>query len=152
MAEAEVPLPDGVGVATLGGEAVDRFLRLRAPLGITSFGLNKVVLASGERMRVHRHAVQEEVYLVLSGELNLGIEGVEHRFGGGELVRVAPGVRRQLINRGPGVLELLVIGSMADREHNPRDAEPYPDWDAAEPGTLAEVPLPEDLPAEEVRS
>jgi uncharacterized cupin superfamily protein len=143
-----VELPDGVGVATLGGEPVERFLRLRAPLGITSFGLNKLVLAPGERNRIHRHTVQEEVYLVLSGELNLGLEGVEHRFGVGELVRVAPHVRRQLVNRGPGVLELLVIGSMTDREHAPRDAEAFPAWDAVEPGTPQTVPVPDDLPAE----
>jgi uncharacterized cupin superfamily protein len=145
-------LPDGVGVATLGGEVTDRFGRLRAPLGVTSFGLNRMVMAPGERNRIHRHALQEEVYLVLSGELNLGLEGVEHRFGVGELVRVAPGVRRQLVNRGPGELELLIIGSMADREHNPRDAEPFADWSDTEPGTLQEIPLPEDLPASERRS
>ncbi len=133
----DAELPEGVAVTTLGGEPTDRFVRLRAPLGITSFGLNKLVMAPGERNRIHRHTQQEEVYLVLAGELNLGLEGVEHRFGVGELVRVAPAVRRQLINRGPGELELLVIGSMVDREHNPRDAEPFADWSDAEPGTPA---------------
>jgi uncharacterized cupin superfamily protein len=146
----DADLPEGVAVATLGGEPTDRFVRLRAPLGITSFGLNKIVMAPGERNRIHRHAHQEEVYLVLSGELNLGLEGVEHRFGVGELVRVAPGVRRQLVNRGPGVLELLIIGSTADREHQPRDAEPFADWSDPEPGTLHDIPLPADLPAEEL--
>jgi quercetin dioxygenase-like cupin family protein len=144
-----VELPDGVSVATLGGEPVDRFVRLRAPLEVTSFGLNKMVMAPGERNRIHRHTVQEEVYLVLSGELNLGLEGTEYRFGVGEIVRVAPGVRRQLVNRGPGMLELLIIGSMTDREHSPRDAEPFLEWSDTEPGTLHTVPLPEDLPAEE---
>ncbi len=147
----DAELPEGVAVTTLGGEPTDRFVRLRAPLGITSFGLNKLVMAPGERNRIHRHTHQEEVYLVLAGELNLGLEGVEHRFGVGELVRVAPAVRRQLINRGPGELELLVIGSMVDREHNPRDAEPFADWSDAEPGTLQDVPLPPDLPAAEVK-
>ncbi len=147
----DAELPEGVAVTTLGGEPTDRFVRLRAPLGITSFGLNKLVMAPGERNRIHRHTQQEEVYLVLAGELNLGLEGVEHRVGVGELVRVAPAVRRQLINRGPGELELLVIGSMVDREHNPRDAEPFADWSDAEPGTLQDVPLPPDLPAAEVK-
>ena len=145
-------LPEGVGVATLGGEPVDRFLRLRDPLGATSFGINKIVLAPGERNRIHRHTVQEEVYLVLSGELNLGLEGVEHRFGVGELVRVAPPVRRQLINRGPEVLELLIIGSMTDHEHVPRDAEAFGAWDETEPGTPQTVPLPGDLPSEELKA
>lgn len=149
MTDAE--LPPGVGVASLGDEAVERFLRLRDRLAITSFGLNKLVLAPGERNRIHRHTVQEEVYLVLAGQLDLGLEGVEHRFGVGELVRVAPGVRRQLINRGPGVLELLVIGSQTDYHHDPRDAEAFADWQSTEVGTPQTVPVPADLPADELR-
>jgi uncharacterized cupin superfamily protein len=149
---ADVELPAGVGTASLGGEVVERFVRLRASLAITSFGLNKLVLAPGERNRIHRHSVQEEVYLVLDGQLTLGLEGVEHRFGVGELVRVAPEVRRQLINRGPGVLELLVIGSLADREHSPRDAEAFADWESCEVGTPQTVPVPQDLPEGELRT
>jgi uncharacterized cupin superfamily protein len=148
---ADPELPEGIATARLSTAAVDRFLRLRAPLAITSFGLNKLVLAPGERNRIHRHTHQEEVYLVLSGQLNLGLEGVEHRFGVGELVRVAPSVRRQLINRGSGVLELLVIGSAADREHAPRDAEAFADWEATEVGSPQTVPVPDDLPATDVR-
>jgi uncharacterized cupin superfamily protein len=149
---ADAELPEGVAASSLAEEAVDRFVRLRAPLGITSFGLNKLVLAPGERNRIHRHTVQEEVYLVLSGQLSLGLEGVEHRFGVGEIVRVAPAVRRQLVNRGPGVLELLMIGSMTDHDHSPRDAEAFADWEATEVGTPQTVAVPADLPADEVRS
>jgi uncharacterized cupin superfamily protein len=145
-------LPDGVGTASLDGEAVDRFLRLRDPLDVASFGINKIVLAPGERNRIHRHKLQEEVYLVLAGEFSLGLEGVEHRFGVGELVRVGPGVRRQLVNRGPGVLELLALGSMTDHQHAPRDAEAFNDWSDVEPGTPQTVPLPSDLPASELDS
>jgi uncharacterized cupin superfamily protein len=138
-------LPEGVAVSSLGGAATDRFLRLRDPLGITSFGLNKLVLAPGQRNRIHRHTHQEEVYLVLAGELTLGLEGGEHRFGVGEFVRVAPRLRRQLVNRGPEQLELLVIGSATDREHSPRDAEAFGDWSDSEAGTPQTVPVPDDL-------
>lgn len=139
-------LPDGVGVASLDGDVVDRFLRLRDPLGVTSFGINKIVLAPGQRNRIHRHKLQEEVYVVLAGELTLGVEGVEHSFGAGQVVRVAPGVRRQLVNRGTAPLELLALGSMTDHEHVPRDAEAFTDWSDTEPGTPQTVPLPDDLP------
>jgi uncharacterized cupin superfamily protein len=145
-------LRDGVQRASLQGEVKDRFLRLRAPLGITSFGLNKLVLAPGERNRIHRHTQQEEVYLVLAGELSLGVEGQEHTIAAGEIVRVAPQVRRQLINRGPATLELLVIGSTVGAEHEPRDAEAFSAWEDTEPGTPQTVPLPEDLGPQERRS
>ena len=60
----------------LDADAVEnRFQRLRAPLGVTSFGMNLVVLAPGERGRVHTHERQEEVYLVLDGTLTLLVEG-----------------------------------------------------------------------------
>jgi uncharacterized cupin superfamily protein len=140
-------LPDGVGTARLDGEIADRFLRLRDALGVSSFGINKIVLAPRERNRIHRHTGQEEVYVILAGELTLAIEGVEHRFGAGEIVRVAPAVRRQLINRGPADLELLALGSMVDRAHVARDAEAFADWDDPEPGTPQTVPVPENLPA-----
>ena len=145
-------LPDGVGVARLDREPDGRFLRLRDDLGVTSFGINKLVLGPGQRNRIHRHTVQEEVYLVLAGELSLALEGVEHRFAVGELVRVGPGVRRQLINRGPGMLELLALGSQSDRTHAPRDAEAFSSWDDSEPGTPQTVPLPADLEPGELRS
>ena len=142
-------LPAGVGLARLDGEARDRFVRLRGALGATGVGLNVLVLEPGQRMRIHRHASQEEIYLPLVGTLGLGFADGERSFGVGEAVRVAPEVRRQVLNRGPGRLEVLVIGAMTDREHEPRDAEPFLDWADPEPGTLQSVPLPEDLPAAE---
>ena len=52
----------------------DRFLPLRRQLGVTSFGMNQIVLQPGQRGRIHRHERQEEVYLVLEGRLTLVIE------------------------------------------------------------------------------
>ncbi len=73
---------------------------LRA-LGVTTFGINQMILQPGRRMRVHRHRRQEEVYLVLEGALTVSIEGGETTLGRSELMRVAPEVRRQLINYVP---------------------------------------------------
>ena len=59
--------------------------------------------------------------------------------------RVAPLVRRQLINRGPERLVLLAIGG--DGEHRGRDGHSWADWEEAGDGRPPqEVPLPEDLP------
>src|SRR3954464_14209627 len=84
----------GVAFAALDPDHEDRFLPLRRMLGVTSFGLNQIILRPGQRGRIHRHAAQEEVYLVLSGTLTLGIEGEERELGQGEPAPGAPDLRR----------------------------------------------------------
>jgi uncharacterized cupin superfamily protein len=122
----------------------ERFSALRRQLGVTSFGMNLIVLEPRQRGRIHRHERQEEVYLVLEGTLTLVVEGEESALERGELMRVAPDLRRQLVNRGPGRLVLLALGGTG--EHAGRDALAYPSWDATEGVTPQELPLPEDLP------
>jgi len=123
----------------------ERFVALRRQLGVTSFGINLIALAPGERGRIHRHERQEEVYVVLEGELTLALGGGDERvLGRGELARVGPAVRRQLINAGPQPLLLLALGGSG--EHAGRDGRAWASWD--EPGegrAPQEVPLPEDL-------
>lgn len=134
-----------VTFARLDPDAAEhRFQRLRAPLGVTTFGINLLVLEPRMRMRVHRHERQEEVYLVLAGELTLVLEGGDERvLEVGDLVRVGPDVRRQLVNRGTERLQLLALGGHG--EHEGRDGRAFSDWDEAGEGrSPAEVPLPED--------
>ena len=80
----------GTAIARLDLDPDDRFVRLRRDLGVSSFGINQIVLRPGERGRIHRHVRQEEVYLVLAGRLTLLVEGEETELEDGELVRVAP--------------------------------------------------------------
>jgi len=143
-------MEQGTATTRLEESPDDRFVRLRAALGVSSFGLNQIVLRPGERGRIHRHERQEEVYLVLDGTLTLLVEGEEQTLERGELVRVGPELRRQLINRGPGTLGLLALGGAG--EHEGRDGLAYPDWDASEPVSPRDLPLPEDLPESERRS
>ncbi|MDX6646777.1 MAG: hypothetical protein QOK40_2504 [Miltoncostaeaceae bacterium] len=140
----------GVAFARLDLEAGERFVSLRRALGVTSFGINLMLLESGQRGRIHRHQRQEEVYLVVEGVLTLVVEGEEHDLGAGELARVAPEVRRQLVNRGPGRAALVALGGA--NAHDGRDGEAFAGWDDADPHPPAGVPLPEDLPAEERRA
>jgi uncharacterized cupin superfamily protein len=142
-------MEDGTARARLQDDAENRFIRLRAELGVTSFGLNQIVLHPGQRGRIHGHARQEEVYLVLAGTLALVVEGEETTLERGELIRVAPDVRRQLVNRGPGDLHLLAIGGAG--EHEGRDGRAYSAWDDTEPVSPQEMAMPEDLPASELR-
>jgi len=142
-------MEDGTARARLQPDAENRFVRLRAELGVTSFGLNQIVLHAGQRGRIHAHERQEEVYLVLEGTLSLFVEGEEATLERGELMRVAPGMKRQLVNRGPGPLHLLAIGGAG--EHQGRDGLAFTDWDATDSVSPQEMAMPEDLPAAERR-
>ena len=127
----------------------DRFLPLRRQLGVTSFGMNQLVLQPGQRGRIHRHERQEEVYLVLEGRLTLVIESEPTEVTEGELIRVAPDLRRQLVNYGPGRVVLLALGGAA--EHQGRDGEAFVSWDAESPPARRN-PMPPDLDPGELRS
>ena len=128
----------------LDPDSGERFQRLRSELGVSSFGMNLIVLQPGQRGRIHAHDAQEEVYLVLEGELSLGLEGDERLLGVGELARVGPQVRRQLVNRGETRLVLLALGGSG--EHVGRDGRAWGSWDADGPGRPPqELPLPEDV-------
>jgi mannose-6-phosphate isomerase-like protein (cupin superfamily) len=136
--------------ASLEPDGDDRFQPLRRQLGVSTFGLNLIVLEPGQRGRVHAHERQEEVYLVLEGELTLGVEEAEHRLGRGELVRVGPSVRRQLTNRGAQRLLVLALGGAG--EHHGRDGRAWSGWEEGGEGRPpAEVPLPQDLRGVDLR-
>ena len=137
-------MESGIARSRLDLATGERFVTLRRQLGVTSFGMNQLVLEPRQRGRIHRHAHQEEVYLVLEGALTLLVEGEEHVLERGELVRVAPDLRRQLVNRGPERVVLLALGGAGD--HVGRDAEAFASWDDERGAPPQEVPLPEDLP------
>ena len=138
-----VAMQDGVSRTRLDPDSQEMFVPLRRQLGVTAFGLNQIVLAPGQRGRIHRHEHQEEVYLVLEGELSLIIEGEETALGQGELVRVAPSVRRQLLNRGPGRLVLIALGGAG--EHIGREGEAFVSWAQETGQPPQEIPLPPPL-------
>jgi uncharacterized cupin superfamily protein len=140
-------MEDGVSHTRLDPDSGERFQSLRRTLGVSTFGMNLIVLAPGQCGRIHRHERQEEAYLVLEGELTLGIEGEERRLAEGEVVRVAPGVRRQLLNRRPQRLVLLALGGSA--EHLGRDGRAYRSWEDTESAPPPEVPLPDDVPVDD---
>lgn len=121
------------------------FQTLRRELGVTSFGINALTLGPKQRLRVHRHERQEEVYLVLEGELTLIVEGEPNVLPQGSLVRVPPELRRQLTNPTAERVVLLALGGYG--EHEGRDGLAWSDWDEeCEGRSPQEVPLPDDLP------
>ena len=134
----------GLSFATLERDSVERFQTLRRELGVSGFGINLMLLQPGQRGRIHAHEYQEEVYVVLEGELTLLVEAEPHVLVADSVVRVAPHVRRQLVNAGATRLALLALGGTG--EHAGRDGHAWRDWQEGGDGAPPqEVPLPEDL-------
>jgi uncharacterized cupin superfamily protein len=136
----------GTAFTRLKGDVEERFQSLRRELGVSTFGLNLILLKPGQRGRIHRHQRQEEVYLVLEGTLELHVEGEPHTLEAGELARVGPDVRRQLVNRSPDRVSVLAIGGAQD--HEGRDGVAFAAWEETEGRSPQEVELPEDLPVD----
>jgi uncharacterized cupin superfamily protein len=137
-------MQDGITLGSIDHAGGDRFQRLRAELGVESFGLNLIRLAPRQRGRIHAHERQEEVYVVLSGTLTLATAEGEHELGPGACARVAPAVRRQLVNRGRERCVLLAVGGA--ESHDGRDGIAFDDWDSAQGRSPQEMPMPPDLP------
>jgi mannose-6-phosphate isomerase-like protein (cupin superfamily) len=120
------------------------FEPLRRELGAESLGVNRLELQPRQRLRVHRHEHQEELYLVLSGTLTLIVEEVENEIPAGTLARVGPSTRRQVANRGEAPVVFLAFGAAG--EHESRDALAWTSWEEGGPGrSPRDVPLPPDL-------
>lgn len=141
-------MEQGTSATRLDPDSSERLVSLRRPLGVTSFGINQLVLAPGQRMRIHRHQRQEEVYLVIEGTLTVLVEGQATDLGPGELMRVAPNIRRQLVNRHPSRVVLVALGG--DGDHDGRDAEAFTSWEQTTGAQPRDVPFPDDLPADEL--
>jgi mannose-6-phosphate isomerase-like protein (cupin superfamily) len=129
-----------------GGAEAEIFEPIRRHLGAQSLGVNRLELQPRQRLRVHRHEHQEEIYLVLSGTLTVILEEAEHEVPVGTLARVGPSVRRQVANRGEEPVVVLAFGAAG--EHVSRDALAWGSWEEDGPGrSPAEVPLPPDFDA-----
>ncbi|OJU83036.1 MAG: hypothetical protein BGO11_14355 [Solirubrobacterales bacterium 70-9] len=113
-------------------------------VGARSLGVSRLELQPRQRMRVHLHERQEELYFVLSGALTLIVDAVEHEIPAGSLARVGPATRRQLANRGEAPVVILALGAAG--EHVARDAVAWGSWDEDGPGRPPrEVPYPPDF-------
>ena len=77
------------------------FRKVRAALGVTEFGVNAVVVPPGHTSRRHFHERQQELYLVLRGELEFELGADRHTLGPGGIVRVDAPVVRALRNTSP---------------------------------------------------
>jgi mannose-6-phosphate isomerase-like protein (cupin superfamily) len=111
------------------------FKLARASLGVTSFGMQIIVMPpnSGEFYpnHDHLHDGQEEVYVVLDGGGAIAIDGEEVALAADMAVRVAPGSKRQLLPGDEG-MRVLVVGGVPGKPYEaPSFSEPKPPEDGA---------------------
>jgi uncharacterized cupin superfamily protein len=96
----------------------------RTALGCEQLGFSYQRYAPGFRTFAHRHHVQEEVVVVLSGGGRMKIEDEIRALEPFDVVRIAPGTTRAL-EAGDGGIEILVFGAPATP---PGDADMFQDW------------------------
>lgn len=98
------------------------FRRVRAGLGVTSFGVAVMDLPPNfEHFPEHdqTHDGQEEVYTALSGHATLRVGGDEdHELEPGVWARVGPGEKRKLIT-GDEPVRILAIGGTPGKIYEP---------------------------------
>ena len=88
------------------------FRRVRAGLGVTSFGLAVMDFPakySDYPEHDQAHDNQEEVYTVLSGRATLAVGGEEHELVPGVWARVGPAEKRKIVT-GDETARVLAIG------------------------------------------
>ncbi len=90
------------------------FKRVRAELGVESFGIQIIDLPPGfENYPEHDHSEdgQEEVYLALRGAGEIEIEGERSPLDPDHIARVSSGVKRK-VWPGPDGVRLLIVGGV----------------------------------------
>jgi len=98
--------------------------RVRAGLGVTSFGMQVIELPPGFSMypdHDHTHDEQEEVYVSLEGAATMRIGEEQFELVPGVFARVGPGVRRKISTGAEGA-RLLCLGA------TPGQAYEAPEW------------------------
>jgi mannose-6-phosphate isomerase-like protein (cupin superfamily) len=77
------------------------FRKIRGPLGVTAFGINGIVLPPSYTTNLHHHERQEEVYIVLDGEIEMTLGSETRTLRAGGIARVDAATVRSLRNTSP---------------------------------------------------
>jgi mannose-6-phosphate isomerase-like protein (cupin superfamily) len=96
----------------------------RSTIGGETLGLSHIKLAPNFRIPFgHKHAAQEEVYVVLRGSARVKVEDEIVELGELDAIRFDKDTMRQ-VEAGPEGVEYVAFGAGTD----PRDAEMAPGW------------------------
>jgi mannose-6-phosphate isomerase-like protein (cupin superfamily) len=87
------------------------FRKVRKGLGVSAFGVNVIVLPAGMETGFHYHDVQEELYFVHRGAIEMEFgDGSVQRLEAGGLARVDAATVRKIRNVGEGDAVYLCAG------------------------------------------
>ena len=110
---AHVVNGDGYSIGSidaLGSEP--GFRKIRTGLGVTEFGVNAIVLPPGVEGGFHFHERQQELYVVISGEIEIELgDGTKHRLAPGGLARVDAPTHRKIRNVGSDDAVYVIVGA-----------------------------------------
>ena len=93
----------------------------RKSLGLQCFGMNVVELSPGETIPEHDEAGsdQEEVFIVLSGEATMVIDGEDYAAPAGTFVRLDPEPIRTVVNRSDTDAVVLIVSAPRTSGYTP---------------------------------
>jgi quercetin dioxygenase-like cupin family protein len=96
------------------------FVKVRAELGVTSFGMQVIRMPPGfEDYPEHDHSEdgQEEVYTALRGSGEIDIEGDRVELEPGVFVRIPAGTTRK-VHAGADGIEMLIVGGCPGKTYD----------------------------------
>lgn len=110
--------------AILGADDFEKsgdWLLARRSLGLSAFGMNLVDIQPGGQIPEHDETDrdQEEVFVVLSGEATIVIDGNEHDLAEGSFARLDPELTRTVVNRGARPVRLLIVSAPRTSGYEP---------------------------------
>lgn len=94
---------------------------VRRSLGLAAFGMNLVEIPPGGDIPEHDETArdQEEVFVALSGQATLVVDGVPHPFPEGTFARLDPDPRRTIRNDGDVTATVLIASAPRSSGYEP---------------------------------
>jgi uncharacterized cupin superfamily protein len=98
-----------------------RWALVRKSLGLQAFGMNLCELKPGESIPEHDETGrdQEEVFVTLTGDATMVIDGVEHPAPAGTFVRLDPEPQRTVVNKGDADATVLIVSAPRTSGYEP---------------------------------
>jgi uncharacterized cupin superfamily protein len=115
---------DGDGLRIVHRDELERsgpWALVRRTLGVRAFGVNLVEIPPGGDIPEHDELErdQEELFVVLTGEPVLVVDGVEHPAPAGTCARVDPPRRRTVRNPGDAPADVLIVSAPRGSGYEP---------------------------------
>jgi mannose-6-phosphate isomerase-like protein (cupin superfamily) len=114
VSQAQSELVEGAGYTIGDLDAIGEgygFRKVRKVLGVSAFGVNALVRPPGYETKWHYHDLQEELYFVHRGSIEMQFgDGSSHLLGEGCFARVDAATVRKIRVLGPGETVYVCVG------------------------------------------